>query len=131
MMSRFSTTLCYSTWHIMSELREGFIDGLFEARWESGVQSELHKRENKQSGRAEEQRSEADKMKHIVIELTNMPVLALVMPVSKRAEEPHPINSDTMISFWDIIEIILKMIIDGAKAMFQRPEIIRQAAQAR
>jgi hypothetical protein len=60
-----------------------------------------------------------------------MPVLALVMPVSKLAEGPHPINSDTTISFWDIIEIILKMIIDGAKAMFQRPEISRQAGRAR
>jgi hypothetical protein len=114
----------------MSELRERFSDGLFEARWQPGAQPEVHRGENKQSCRAEEE-SEADKMEHIVIELTNMAVLALVMPVSKLAEEPDPINSDTTISLWDIIEIILKMIIDGTKAMFQRPEISRQAAQAR
>lgn len=104
----------------MSELHERFTDGLFEARWQAGVQPEFHRGENKQSNRAEEQKSEADKMKQIVIELTNMPVLALVMPVSKPAEKLDSKNLDTQISFLDIIEIILKMIIDGAKAIFPK-----------
>jgi hypothetical protein len=49
-----------------------------------------------------------------------MPILALEMSGSKRAEASDPINSDTTISFVDIIEIILKMIVDGAKAMFPK-----------
>jgi hypothetical protein len=52
----------------MSEFHERFIDGLFEARWQPGAQPEFHRGENKQSCLAEE--GEADKMEHIVIELT-------------------------------------------------------------
>jgi hypothetical protein len=104
----------------MSEVHERFTDGLFETRWQQGEQPKFHRGENKQSHRAEEQESEADKMKQIVIELTNMPVLAVETPDSKHAEKPNPINSDTTISFLDIIEIILKMIVDGAKAIFPK-----------
>jgi hypothetical protein len=79
----------------MPEYHERFIDGLCEARWQPGARPEIHKGENKQSYRAEEQRSEADKLKQIKIELLNMPILALEMPGSKRAGNPDPVNSDT------------------------------------
>lgn len=104
----------------MSEIHERFTDGLFEARWQPGAQSEFHKGENKQSHRSEEQENEAIKTSQINIELLNMPILALEMSGLRRAEMHEPINSDTTISFLDIIEIILKMIVDGAKAMFPK-----------
>lgn len=103
----------------MSELHERFIDGLFETRWQPSAQPEFHKGENKQSRQVEVQ-SEADKMKHIVIELTTMPLLALEMPVLKHTGEPDPPYSDTTISLLDIIEILLRMIVDGAKVIFQK-----------
>jgi hypothetical protein len=106
--------------HTMAQLHERFTNDLFEARWRSGEHVQFHRGENKQSHHADEQKSETDKMKQIVIELTNMPVLALVMPVSKPAEKPDPTHSDTTISFLDIIEIILKVIVDGAKAIFPK-----------
>ncbi len=83
----------------MSELHERIIDGLFEARWRPGAQPEFHTGENKQSYRAEEQRSEADKLKQIKIELLNIPTLALEMPGSKHADKPDPINSGITINF--------------------------------
>jgi hypothetical protein len=101
MVSRFSTTLCYSMCHIMTELHERFTDGLFEARWQPDAQPEGHKGENNRGYRAEEQRSEADKLKQIKIELLNMPFLALEMPGSKVGTRPI---------FLDIIAIILAMI---------------------
>jgi hypothetical protein len=104
----------------MSEVHERFTDSLFEARWQPGIHPEFHRGENKQSRRAEEQRSEADKMKQLVIELTNIPVLVLERPSSRHAEKPDPTHSDTQISFLDIIEVILKMIVEGAKAIFPK-----------
>lgn len=101
----------------MAELHETFTDGLFEARRHLGERPEFHRGENKQSPRAEEQKSEADKINQIKITLLNMPVLALEMPASKRAEKPDPINSDTTLSFLELIGIILKMIVDWAKAI--------------
>ena len=104
----------------MSELHERFIDGLFEARWQPGAQSEVHKGENRQSYPAEEQ-SEADKLKQIKIklELLNMPMLALVMPVPQRGRDPDPIP-DTTISFVNLIKLILKMLVVGATALFPK-----------
>lgn len=104
----------------MSELHERFTDGLFEARWQSGEQTEFHRGENKQSHRAEEQKSEADKMKQIKIELLNMPVLALVMPVSRLEEKPDPKNLDTRSSFLDIIEIIFEAIGKMVKSILPK-----------
>ena len=104
----------------MPEFHKRFIDGLCEARWQPGARPEFHKGENKQSYRAEEQRSEADKLKQIKIELLNMPILALEMPGSKRAGNPDPVNSDTTISFVDIIEMILEMVVDVAKALLPK-----------
>src|SRR5437660_4950341 len=104
----------------MSELHERFTDGLFEARWQPGEQAEFHNGENRQSHRAEEKKSEANKINQIRIQLFNIPVLALAMPVSKLEEKPDLKNLDTQTSFLDIIEIILKMIADGAKAIFPK-----------
>jgi hypothetical protein len=49
-----------------------------------------------------------------------MPVFAFEMPESKLAEKPEPKNLDNRLSFLDIIEIILKMIVDGVKAIFPK-----------
>jgi hypothetical protein len=99
----------------MSEVHERFTEGLFKERWQPGIQPEFHRGENKQSHRAQEQ-SEVDKVKQIVIELTNTPVFVLEMP----AEKPNPTHPNTKLSFWDYIEIILEMIADGAKAIFPK-----------
>jgi hypothetical protein len=101
----------------MTELHERFAEGLFE---EKSEKLKLHRGEIEQGRRIEEQESEADKINQIRIELFNMPVLALEMPVSKLAGKPDPKNLDTGSSFLDIIEIILKMIVDGAKAIFPK-----------
>jgi hypothetical protein len=101
----------------MTEVHNRFAAGLFE---EKGETLKLHRGESRQRHREEEQKSEADKMKQIVIELTNMPILALEMPGLKHTGEPDPSHSDTTISFLDIIEIILKMIVDGAKVLSPR-----------
>jgi hypothetical protein len=107
-------------WHIMSELHERFSDRLSEPRWQPGALPAFHRGENNQSYRPEEQEHEAIKVRQINIELLNMPILALEMRGSKRAETPDSINSDTTIRFVDIIEIILEMIGDWAKAMFPK-----------
>jgi hypothetical protein len=101
----------------MTELHERFAEGLFE---EKSEKLKLHRGENKQSHRAEEQKSEANKINHIKIELLNMLPLALELPVSKLAEKPNLTHSGNTISFLDIIEIILKMIVEGAKAIFPK-----------
>jgi hypothetical protein len=49
-----------------------------------------------------------------------MPVLALETPGSNLGKKPDLKNSDTRSSFLDIIEIILEMIVDGAKAIFPK-----------
>jgi hypothetical protein len=104
----------------MTELHERFAEGLFEARWQPSEQAEFHNGENRQNHRAEEQKSEANKINQIRIQLFNIPVLALAMPESKLAEKPDSKNSDTGSSLLDIVEIILKMIADGAKAIFPK-----------
>jgi hypothetical protein len=101
----------------MVEVHERFAEGSFE---EKSEKLKFHRGENKQGRRTEEQKSEADKINQIRIELFNMPVLALEMPLSKLAEKPDPKNLDTRSSFLDIIEIILEMIVDGAKAIFSK-----------
>jgi hypothetical protein len=101
----------------MTELHKRFAEGLFE---EKSEKLKFHKGENKQSRRTEEQKSEADKMKQIRIELFNMPVLAFEMPESKHGEKPDPKNLDAGSGFLDIIEMILEMIVDGVKAIFQK-----------
>ena len=120
MISRFATYLCYSTWHIMSELHERFTDGLFEARWQPGEHVEFHRGENKQSHRAKEQKSEASKINQIRIELLNMPVFVVETPGSNLGEKPNPKDLDTGSSFLDIIEMILEMIVKGVKAILPK-----------
>jgi hypothetical protein len=58
----------------MTELHERFAEGLFEARRHQGERPEFHRGENKQSRHAEE-KSEANRINQIRIELFNMPVL--------------------------------------------------------
>jgi hypothetical protein len=99
----------------MVELHERFAEGMFEERSEK---RKLHRGEDKQSPHAEEKKSEADKINQIRIELFNMPVLALETPGANLREKPDLKNSDTRPSLLDIIEIILEMIVDGAKAIF-------------
>jgi hypothetical protein len=103
----------------MSELHERVTEGLFEEKRHQAERSKFHRGENKQSRRAEGTKSETNKIKQIKIELDllNMPMLALEVSGPKRAGHTDPINSDTTISFLDILEIILKMIVDGAKAI--------------
>jgi hypothetical protein len=101
----------------MTELHERFAEGLFE---EKSEKLKLHRGENKQGRRTEEQESEADKINQIRIELLNVPVLAIETPGSNLGEKPGLKNSDTRPSLLDIIEIILEMIVDGAKAIFPK-----------
>lgn len=81
--------------------------------------SSIEEKTNKAIGQ-KNKKAKLIKMKQIVIELTNMPVLVLEIPVSKLVEKPDPKSLDTRSSFLDIIEIILKMIVDGAKAIFPK-----------
>jgi hypothetical protein len=106
----------------MSELHERFTDGLFEIKWQPGVQSELHRRgENKQRCRAREQESEAEKINQVIIELFNgVPVFAIGMPESKLAGKSEPKNLDTTLSFLEMIAILLEKIVDGVKAIFPK-----------
>ena len=101
----------------MAELHERFAEGLFE---EKSEKLKLHRGENKQGRRTEEQESEADKINQIRIELFNMPVLAVEMPGSKLNEKPDPKDLDTGSSFLDIIEMILEMIVEGVKAILPK-----------
>jgi hypothetical protein len=104
----------------MSEVHERFTDGLFEARWQPGVRPDFHRGENKQSRRTEEQKSEANKANQIRIELLNMPVFAVEISDSKLGGKPEPKDSDTRSGFLEIIEMILEMIVEGAKAILPR-----------
>jgi hypothetical protein len=98
----------------MSELHERLTGGLF------GERVEFDRGENKQNRRAKEQKSEADKINQIRIELFNMPVFVLETPGSNLGEKPDPKNLDTGSCFLDIIEIILEMIAEGAKTIFPK-----------
>ena len=101
----------------MAELHERFAEGLFE---EKSEKLKLHRGENKQGRRTEEQESEADKINQIRIELFNMPVLAVEMPGSKLNEKPDPKDLDTGLGFLEIIEMIFEMIVEGVKAIFPK-----------
>jgi hypothetical protein len=101
----------------MAESHERLNGEVFEAKRQPGEQPEFHRGENKQSRRTEERESEVDKINQIKIELFNIPVLALVIPDSKLVEKSDPKNLDTRLSFLDIVEIILEMIVKGAKAI--------------
>jgi hypothetical protein len=104
---------------VVAELHERFTNGLFEARRHQGEQAEFHRGENKQSRRAEE-KSEADRINQIRIEFFNMPVFAVEMSDSKLGEKPKPKELETGSGFLDIIEMILEMIVEGAKAVFSK-----------
>jgi hypothetical protein len=104
----------------MAESHERLTGEVFEAKRQPGEQPEFHRGENKQSRHADEQKSETDKINQINIELFNMPVFAAVMPEQKLAEKPEPKNLESRLSFLDIIEMILEMIVDGAKAIFPK-----------
>ena len=104
----------------MVELHERFIEGLFEKKRHQGERSEFHRGENKQSHRAEEQKSEAEKINQISIELFNIPVVSIEMPDSKLVGKSDPKNLDTRLSFLDIIDMILEMIIKGVKAILPK-----------
>jgi hypothetical protein len=61
------------------------------------------------------EQSEANKINQAKIEIFNTPVF--VVPESSPAEKPDPKNLDTGSSFLDLIEIILEIIVDTAKAI--------------
>jgi hypothetical protein len=98
----------------MTELHERLTGGLF------GERVEFDRGENKQNRHAKEQKSEADKINQIRIELFNMPVFAVEMPESKHVEKSDPKNLDTGSGFLEIIEMILEVIIEGVKAIFPK-----------
>ena len=101
----------------MVEAHERIVEGLFEARRHQGERPEFHRGENKQSRHAEE-KSEANRINQVRIVLFNIPVFAVETPGSNLGEKPNPKDLDTGSGFLDIIEMILKMIVDGAKTIF-------------
>jgi hypothetical protein len=92
---------------------ERVIEGLYEARWQPGVEPEFHRAEYKQNRHVEE-KNVPERINNINMVFFNMitPVVAVV-----EAEKPNSENSDKGSIFLDIIEMIFEAIGKMAKAI--------------